>query len=260
MGAPFFVSGQAGMYFEDQFQFFCLWPMTLLLSAAGTSTGGTGPYSFNFTPLPILQNQVIVSDAIGHEDFTDVPIDRATGNLVGSNGGSGTVNYLTGAMSWTYGGGMGPPAQTQMWVQAWPYNPSKPFAMNFYNTAVGSSGSGNTAMTSTTAQAQVRLRPVPDEVYRIEIQAQCQPVPLINDIDIPVLPEWWQMYALGAATHILEDRMDMVSLAQVQAMFENQINLMRRRTWIQVMETSSPTIFNTTSGPYYLLNSLPYGV
>ncbi|MGQ9660709.1 MAG: hypothetical protein ACUVWX_00030 [Kiritimatiellia bacterium] len=72
----------------------------------GTGNGAQKSFAKVLTPI-VLQGSVTVSD--GYETFTDAAMGGgggtnlvATGNLVGDKGGTGTINYLTGAMSVTF--------------------------------------------------------------------------------------------------------------------------------------------------------------
>lgn len=65
--------------------------------AFATGNNTTGPYAATLNTNPI--ESVVVTDALGQETFTD---PSKTGTLTGSAGGTGTINYETGAISVTY--------------------------------------------------------------------------------------------------------------------------------------------------------------
>ncbi len=60
--------------------------------------GGTS-YSGTLANYPLVSKTLVIEDELGQEKFTDYDGD---GNLTGSAGGSGTINYTTGAWTLTY--------------------------------------------------------------------------------------------------------------------------------------------------------------
>lgn len=236
---PMWASGQPIQWVQDQNTFYTYWQKNLnLLMNVAQGNNTTGPYAYQVSGVPILAGEVIISDTLDQEIFTDVGTGQNIGVLVGNQGGTGSVNYLTGQLSWTYASPL--PNGTNIAVQVFQYNPSRPVSVLFFD-------------------QEFVLRPVPDQVYEMRVQAYAQPTELLNASDEPVLNEWWQFLAIGAATKIIEDRMDMNLLQQALALLEKQRKLIRRRTLIELVNRSVPTIFNTPSGPFYTLNSYPYG-
>jgi len=61
--------------------------------------GGTS-YSGTLANKPLVSKTLVIEDELSQEKFTDYDGD---GNLTGSAGGSGTINYTTGAWTLTYG-------------------------------------------------------------------------------------------------------------------------------------------------------------
>ena len=64
----------------------------------GAGDGTAGPYADTLASLPVKPGSVVVTDALVQETFTD----NGDGTLTGNAGGSGTIDYLTGALSVTY--------------------------------------------------------------------------------------------------------------------------------------------------------------
>ncbi|MFQ5352399.1 MAG: hypothetical protein ACE5D3_04920, partial [Candidatus Binatia bacterium] len=63
----------------------------------GTGAGGTGPFAATLSYVPVRPGTVEVTD--GTETLTD----DGAGTITGSAGGSGTIDYATGAISVTFG-------------------------------------------------------------------------------------------------------------------------------------------------------------
>lgn len=134
----------------------------------------------------------------------------------------GTVNYLTGAISVTFR--LPIPSGTNIDFAGVGYNPARPFACLFFD---------NTFI----------LRPVPDRGYKIEIAAFFNPSSLLDSAETPIIDEWWEIIALGAALKIFTDRRELQVLAQYQPLYEEQLLHAARRTIIQQRNQRSSTIY-----------------
>ncbi len=64
----------------------------------------------------------------------------------------------------------------------------------------------------------------------------------------PVLKEWWQYIAYGAAKKIFEDRMEMESVQMIMPEFKTQERLCLRRTLVQYANERTATIYTESSG------------
>lgn len=80
------------------------------LEPIGTGDGTTGPAVGPLAKLPAIAGTVSVTDALAQETFSD----NGDGTLTGSAGGSGTVNYSTGAVALTYNAVLA--GATQIWA------------------------------------------------------------------------------------------------------------------------------------------------
>ena len=83
---------------------------TVSLEPLTQGDGDTSPPAGTLAKLPAIAGTVEVTDALGQETFSD----NGDGTLTGSAGGSGTVDYATGAVSLTYNAVLA--AATQVWA------------------------------------------------------------------------------------------------------------------------------------------------
>jgi hypothetical protein len=230
---PCYVSGYPANFYQERSQFYNLWPQVLFNQTVATSTGVIF-YNFTLGNVPILRNTVIISDSDNSETFTD----DGNGVLTGTFGGFGSIDYTTGAVFIQY---VVPPAPGQtIRAQYYPYRASRPLTILFF-------------------QEQLILRPIPDQVYRIEVQSYQVPTALLSNSDVPALAQWWELLALGAAKKILQSRMDLEQLANCEVLLEKQLDLARRKTLVQLIPECTPTVFNSPSVPFNNINLYPYG-
>jgi hypothetical protein len=93
------------------------------------------------------------------------------------------------------------------------------------------------------------FRPVPDQVYPVQMEVYYRPTELLASNQSPELEEWWQYIAYGAAIKLLQDRSDFDSVQQLLPEYKNQERLCLRRTIVQQTEERTATIYiNSLSG------------
>lgn len=237
---PVYVAGRIIYLSQSRSEFFAAWPLNEALLQIGAGNGIITNYSGVLQTgarAPVLQNQVSftsVDSNLSPITVYDVPQsgNNTIGDLYTNTDPSvlaGTINYVTGVYSFTFPAPPGPGAVIQAQVK--PYQPSIPVSMLFYDT-------------------KFTFRPVPDRAYRVEMDAYIRPTELLNDAQEPGLQEFWQYIALGAAKKVFEDRMDMESVQQIMPAYEEQENLVHRRTIVQRTNERTATIYvaNPMSG------------
>lgn len=138
----------------------------------------------------------------------------------------GTVNYITTAFDVTFP--VAPADGTMINVWAVQYVVGRPYCLLFWNN-------------------ELTVRPVPDNVYKIEIESFLTPTQFMANNQNPILNQWAQYIAYGAACEILRDRQDMEGLDNCQEGFMRQEALVLERQSIE--EINQPTIqmFNSTA-------------
>lgn len=141
----------------------------------------------------------------------------------------GTVNYVTTQITLTLP--VAPAAGTLLNVWAATYQVGRPYNVLFWNN-------------------EITVRPVPDNVYLCEIEAFQTPVQFMTLTQNPILNQWAQYIAYGAACEILRDRQDMEGVANLMEGFKRQEALVLERQSIEEIQQPNITLFNSTQGGY----------
>ena len=161
----------------------------------------------------ILAGSVIVNNTTAPiETFTD----DGSGVLTGDLGGSGTVDYDTGAVSVTFN--TAPASGDEIWI-------------SYIQVAVGQPGSVLYYANN------FKFWPVPDNIYRIRMKGWVLPVSLTAGSQSPESQEWSLAIAYGAAIRILSRAGEMERIAEVSQLHKMQIAKVLRRTINQMINT-----------------------
>ena len=230
---PLYIGGIEAFWSQSQEQFYRIYPQNEFIEelAQGDRTGG--PYTFTFTNRPFLRgytaasdpatifSQVLVSgeDALG---TNQIARDNGAGLWIDEDGNplSGSIDYVTGEATLLFA----QPITGDINGQNIPYKASRPLAVLFFNDIFF-------------------LRPVPDQAYKVSMEAYTTPTQLMAAGDEPVLNEWWQYLAFGASKKILEDRLDVDGLSKIMPLLEEQQRLVLRRTIVQQTNERTATIY-----------------
>ena len=232
---PAYVAGYQSFWTQDREQFFRIYPPLALIQQNLFGDGTPGPYAFQLQQTPVLQNSVTIGavDVTGAtQQAVDLPLTATTGEFVVPNLNTtftGAINYVTGAGTITFTQDI--PSTSIITITSTPYVASRPAALLIYDNSI-------------------TLRPVPDTVYKVTVNAYQTPVALLAS-DNPVLKQWWQYLAYGAAKKIYEDSMDPESLAVIMPGFKEQEGLVLYRTIVQQANERTATIYTEqTDYPY----------
>jgi hypothetical protein len=234
---PIYLAGIQGFYTQQRDIFYGYYPQTNTIADTQLrGTGGNGPFGGTVTAHPMLQRSVIFTcnNVAGSSMILiDNPIvgNNQFGNLIAPNNPAtvwGTINYVTGVFLFFL------PAPTQVgatiWVENIAYQPGKPLAMLFYD-------------------EKFIIRPVPDKVYQVQIEADITPTELINTTDNPFLKRAWEYIAFQTSKKIFEDRLDYDSINLIMPSIIEHENLLLRSTLTQQANERPPTIY--TQGKNY---------
>jgi hypothetical protein len=248
--APVYLSGNKISLYQDPTTFYLNYNKTKTLGSIGTGDGATTNFTYTL-PTKVLHNSLIVgslnvagegimahdvpnTDTFGRESNNGTMHDNADTNI-------GTINYLTGELDVTFA--TAPADGEDVTYELYQFQASVPSGILFFDNTF-------------------TLRPVPDKVYEVKLQARVQPTELTLDTDSPLIKEWCQFIAYGAAKKILEDRSDIESVNRISPEFERQKILVMRKTSLNKSKDSTGTIFSGSSnlaspggspfyGPYF---------
>ena len=249
---PAYIAGKQALWSQSEDQFFGMYPMINFIQSIGiTGDGTTVTFTGNInTNQPniqssgqgglILRNNVLFSsvDVNGLPlTLIDFPAPQETFPLIGylgapgSNAGistnSGQINYSTGNFTLTFT--TAPAAGKLIDSQTIIVQPSIPQSILFYDTTF-------------------TMRPVPDQAYRVTMEAFVRPTELLADSQQPELAEWWQYIAYGTAKKVFEDRRDIENVQKIMPEFKTQEKLINRRTIVQQTNQRTSTIYTEQTG------------
>lgn len=151
----------------------------------------------------------------------------------------GTVNYVTTSITVNFP--VAPAAGTMINVWAATYQVGRPYNLLFWNN-------------------EFTIRPVPDNIYLVEVETFQTPVQFMTTTDNPILNQWSQYIAYGAAREILRDRQDLEGVSNLEEGFMRQEGLVLERQSIEEIGQPNITLFNSTQTGYGYGIGNGYGV
>lgn len=219
--APAYIAGYETQIFQDQRTFNQFFAQIMMKQSLTVGTGIAGPYVGTITNTPIQPNSVFIS-VVSAGGVSLVVQDNGTGGLTGDCTG-GTINYQTGAVAaLTFTAVVA--AGTTVYAQTANYTTGRPQAVLFFHDTF-------------------TFYPYPDTAYPFKVQAYIVPTALIATAS-PLLNEWWELLAYGAALKILGDSLDTEGYAKVKILYDKQESLTERRTLKQISTQRTRTIYS----------------
>ncbi len=286
---PIYIDNYQFAWYQQPDTFYRIWPeFNFIDRNLFTPDGVTRTYTFTLTQTPVQQGSVVIGlqpnidgQAAGAlETFTDVdepiPLDIPTqqyfvnpGILTGNQGGTGTIDYLTGSVTITYANASGPKKGATSSCHYHPYVASRPRDIMFW-------------------QQQLFLRPIPNDTYLVKVMAYMLPTTAISaatnattrpslfvdpsttpttppspttvtiegfsgqsgslPTDLPLFNEWWQMIVYGASLKIFAEDGDWTEYDSLKMRFEEQKLLAQRKTLRQLANQRIPTPYAENVG------------
>lgn len=138
----------------------------------------------------------------------------------------GIVDYVTTQITVNFP--VAPAAGTMINVWAATYQVGRPYNLLFWNN-------------------ELTIRPIPDNVYLVEVESFKTPSQFFNVSDNPTLNQWAEYIAYGAALEILRDRQDMEGVENLTQGFERQEGLVLERQAVEEIGQPNITLFNSTN-------------
>jgi hypothetical protein len=274
---PIYIDNYQFKWYQYPSEFYQVWPeLNFIDRNLFTPNGISRAYTFTLSQTPVQQGTVVIGltpNIDGQspgalETFTDldqpIPLDipqqqyfNNPGILTGNQGGTGTIDYLTGVCSITYASLTGPPSGTTSSCHYHPYVASRSRDILFWN-------------------QNLYLRPIPNDTYFVKVMAYMMPTTVMNaatnatvrpslnvvgnnDVDVqgfngasgslstdlPQFNEWWQLIAYGAALKIFVEDGEFTEYERYKMLFEEQKLLAQRKTLRQLAHQRIPTVYSS---------------
>lgn len=291
---PIYIDNYQFAWYQYPDTFYRIWPELNFIDHQIATTNGTSVnYTFTLTQTPVQQGTVVIGlqpntqgstsiPSVPLETFSDqdspVPLDIPQqqffvnpGTLTGNFGGTGKIDYLTGAVTITYA--TAPPASININAHYHPYVASRPRDILFW-------------------QQQLFLRPIPNDTYSVKVMAYQLPTTVISaatnatqrpslfvdpattqtsaptpttvqiqgfsgqsgslPTDLPQFNEWWQLIVYGASLKIFAEDGDMEEYGKFKGLFEEQKMLAQRKTLKQLANQRIQTPYaENVAGPAF---------
>lgn len=259
--APLYIAGFQGQLYQDRNQFYAQYPIMQSIASIGTTGDGV---TTQFIGVVNSQQQV-VPGALPNPTTQLISLVQENVNFVSTdiNGnGINMIDYPLTAAGFPTLGNLYPPGGAPTSTVAQDPNNYINYQTGQFVVTFPTAPAAGVTINSQTVPQQLSIplivlffdggftvRPVPDQVYTITMEAYVRPTQLLATGPInPQLEEWWQMIAYGAAKKIFEDRMDTESVAQILPEFEKQMRLCLRRTIVQQTAQRTSTIYAENNG------------
>lgn len=219
ISAPLYIAGTKSDFTQSRDAFYTLYPKTNQLKQIATGNSVETHFIGTLSHTPILRNHVLFT-AVSLTDTGLELHDDGDGTLTGD--GIGVIDYITGGYDFVFSSA--PKISNVVYSQTVPYLPTIPTSVLYYNDTF-------------------TVRPIPDQPYRIELEAYRRPTEILSNDVMPEMSQWWQYIAYGAAKKIFEDRMDVKSISLITPEFKNQELLVLRRAISQQTNERASTIY-----------------
>lgn len=225
---PVYVAGYESRLVQSVGEMTSYYPITNTISTENEGDGATISFSGFLTNIPIVKDKIVFNAIDADNDGMRLSYDSDTigsGPTVNLSGdGTGLVNYVTGQYSITFNAA--PAASTDINSLTIPYTAARPDTVLYFNN-------------------KFIVRPVPDQVYPIQVEVDVRPTELLAAGTSPDLEQWWQYISYGASKKVFEDRSDMESINDIMPEFNKQELLVLRRTLAQQSKERAATIYST---------------
>ena len=221
---PVYIAGRQADLYQTREEFYSIYPQISSRVSIGTGDGIVTDFTYTLEAYPILKNSVVVS-TINTALVPVVVVDTGEGDFTGAVNPLSSISYSTGQIYVSFT--TAPADGEDVWVSYIPYTAGQPNSILFFDD-------------------KFVVRPVPDQSYKVEINAYKRPTEFISasPTQVPELSEWWEYIALGASIKILQDRLDGEGVNMLIPMFKEQEILIGRRKIVQNAGKRTPTIYS----------------
>jgi len=221
---PIYIDGKIAHLYQDRTEFYGQYPKVLSRIVVGIGDGANMAFAGTLQNVPILAGEVLFSTVSlinTTKELHDVPNPPIPTALLAGNG-NGNIDYVTGDYDLLFDA---PPADgADIVAHVYPYKTSVPQSLLFFDN-------------------KFVVRPIPDQAYKISMEVYKRPTELLANNQSPELEQWWQYVSYGASLKILQDRLDVETIALIMPEFKTQERLILRKTLVQQSNSRVPTIY-----------------
>lgn len=218
---PAYCAGSLMNWYQSRETFYSYYPFTNSTFTIGYGDAVTTHFEGTLTSVPVMRGKVTFSSKTNLNIGVSMR-DDGNFSLVDDFGSTGNINYVTGSYSFDFNAA--PASGEPVYASTVPYTAAPPVSILYDGGAF-------------------ILRPIPDRVYPITMSVQLCPTQLLDVGAYPLLDQWWQYIAYGAAKKVFEDRSDIDSVTLIMPEFKNQERLVQRRTILKMNNERSATIY-----------------
>jgi len=213
---PATVNNLSMLWYQDSAKFEQENPLQYNFSKPWTGDGATVTFTTTLTGFPIYPSTLTISD--NTETFEDTTTTWTTADvtITGSDGGTATINYDTGAISVTFN--VAPADGQLIYLNYVLFNAGRPEAILYFAN-------------------KFQIFPVPDQVYIIKMRSYQIVTALVNATDTPDLNEWGPCIAYGAARDIFSDFGENDAYSETTVLYKEQVSYILTRTEQDLLNT-----------------------
>lgn len=201
-------------YQESRFQY--------IFKTPWIGDGVTTTFSYQISGFPIMPATLTISSLQEVFEDKNTAWSNDNVNILGSQNGLAVINYALGTIEVTFY--QAPKNLEPIHVNYVLFSPRRPLSILCFNN-------------------QFQLFPVPDQVYKIRMQASQIVKPMILSSDTPELNEWGLCIAYGAAREIFSSFGEMEAYAEISVLYQEQVKYILKRTLMQLMNERSYPLF-----------------
>ncbi|NGX36869.1 MAG: hypothetical protein K1000chlam2_00014 [Chlamydiae bacterium] len=210
------------LWYQSSAAFFDQNPLTIQRQIPWTGDGSTVSFSTTLASPPIMPDSLVITDETETFEDTNKTWSTTTQNITGDLGGTGTVNYNTGAIAVSF---FTAPANGQdITLSFVKMSVGRPIAVLMYNN-------------------QFQFFPTPDTAYRFRAQAYSVVSALTNATDRPDLDQWGPCIAYGASRDIVADNGEMDAYQEITILYKEQLAYVLKRTNQNLLNTRAQPNF-----------------
>ena len=216
-----YINGSQARVFKSKDEFDYIWKEQFSEYSIGTGDGVTNSFSGTLEEYPVNPGSVVISSV--NTSGSSIYLIDDDGDLVYDGATYGTIDYSDGTYSFNMPSVPG--NGEDIIIRADFYTAGVPTDILCFN-------------------GYFKLRPIPDGVYKVDVDVYMRPTELLSTGDVPELAQLSTLIAYGAAIKILSDNADSEMIAALFPEYNRQLTLVNRRKILNNKGRRTSTIFS----------------